>query len=297
MNFQQCHYLLAVHQYGSISQAAQALFVTQPSISKAIRELESELGIQILQRSNKGVRFTKDGQDLLQYATVLVEEERNLHQHFQQPHDQMRLTVSSQHFSFVTQALAETSQSLTDQQYQFILHEGHAHDVIHEVATGVATVGVLAIASQNRQLLTRQFSNHQLVFHPLIRSSVHVFLHAEHPLAKHSVISPDELNSYPDLSYRRNDPALSMIEGPAITQHPDRQTIFVNDRATMDQLLLHTNGYNIGTGVTSKDYITPGLVAVPLAEPWQMTIGYLDHGQLSNVVAQKFVSFLQAALE
>lgn len=297
MNFQQCHYLLAIHQYGSISQAAQSLFVTQPSISKAIRELEAELGIQVLQRSNKGVQFTKDGQDLLQYATVLVEEERNLHQHFQQPQNQLRLTVTAQHFSFVTRALAETSQSLADQRYQLVLHEGHAHNVIFEVATGAATVGVLAIASQNRELLTRQFANRQLVFHPLMSSPVHVFLRTGHPLAKHATIRPDELTDYPDLSYRLNDPALNMTEGPAITQHPDRQTIFVNDRATMDQLLLHTNGYNIGTGVTSAGYITPGLVAVPLAEPWQMSIGYLDHGQLSDVVGRKFVKFLKLALD
>lgn len=296
MNFQQCHYLLAIHQYHSISAAAQALFVTQPSISKAIRELEAELNIQILQRSNKGVQFTKDGLDLLQYATILTQEEHNLHQHFQQPKDQIHFAVASQHFSFVTKAFAETTHSLEANRYQLTLHEGHASDVIRAVANGTATIGVLAMASQNRDLLIRQLTSQRLPFHSLVTSKIHVFLRQGHPLANQTVIHPANLVNYPDISYRRNDPALSMIEGPAITNQPDPQTIFVDDRATMDHLLLHTDGYNVGTGVTSSGYITPGIVAVPLSEPWKMTIGYLDHGRPIETASTTFINNLKTAL-
>lgn len=297
MNFQQCNYLLAIRQYHSISQAAQALFVTQPSISKAVRELEAELNIQILKRSNKGVQFTKEGQDLLQYAAILVQEEDNLRQHFQQPKDQVHLDIAAQHFSFVTKAFAETIQSLANQQYQLTLHEGHANDVIQAVANGEASIGVLAMASQNRTILVRQLTSQHLTFHSLITSAVHVFLRQNHPLATQDAIRPTDLVKYPDISYRRNDPALSMIEGAAVTNQADGQTIFVDDRATLDHLLLHTDGYNIGTGVTSAGYITPGIAAVPLAKPWQMSIGYLDHGQQGAMAGNAFLNHLKAALK
>lgn len=294
MNFRQCHYLLAIAKYHSISRAAQASFVTQPSISKAIHELEGELGIQILKRTSRGVHFTKDGRDLLQYAALLVEEEQSLHERFQKQPQRLTLTVASQHYGFVATALEQTMAKLTGQAYQLNLKEGRLADVINQVADGSANLGVIAIATANRQLADRQLVRSRIFFHELATSPVKVFLRRNHPLAHRQYLHPDQLTPFPNLTYRQNDPVLALLEGPSLHPHPERQVVFVDDRATMDSLLANTDGYNIGTGIISDEYMDEHIAAIPLAVPWQIKVGYLTKKNYQlNSVAACFVTALQ----
>lgn len=294
MNFQQCHYLLAIAKYHSISRAAQATFVTQPSISKAVHELEGELGIQILKRTNRGVHFTKDGQALLQYATLLVEEEQSIHERFQKRPQRLALTVASQHYGFVTTALEQVMNKLQTRPYQLNLQEGRLAAVISQVADGSANLGVIAIATANRQLVGRRLAQAQVSFHEMITSPVKVFLRCDHPLAGSSQLRPDQLSPFPNLTYRQDDPVLTLLEEPSINPHPERQVVFVDDRATMDSLLATTNGYNIGTGIISDGYMDRHIIAIPLAVPWQIAVGYITKKNYQlNTVAALFIAALQ----
>lgn len=298
MNFQQCHYLLAIAKYHSISRAAQASFVTQPSISKAIHELEAELGIQVLKRTNRGVRFTKDGRDLLQYAALLVEEERSLYERFHRQPRRQALTVASQHYGFVTTILEQAMAKLAGQAYQLNLKEGRLADVINQVANGSANLGVIAIATANRQLVDRQLARSRVAFHELAASPVKVFLRRNHPLAHRQYLRPDQLTPFPSLTYRQNDPVLALLEGPSLHPHPERQVVFVDDRATMDSLLADTDGYNIGTGIISDKYMDEHIIAVPLAVPWQIKVGYLTKKNYQpNPIAAWFIAALQRQVQ
>lgn len=283
MNFQQCHYLIAIDRYHSISQAARALFVTQPSISQAINQLEQELKIHILTRTNRGVNFTQEGRELLQYARLLVEEEQNIHYHFNQLKARPRVTIASQHYGFVALAVARVVNNLQEG-YRLTLKEGRAAAAVQQVATGQASVGVIAIATANRQLIDRQLVTAQIAFHELLTSPVRVFLRHQHPLAGKKAISPLDLIDYPNLTYRQDDPAQTMLEWPMINQ-PGKQTVYISDRATMDTLLATTDGYNIGTGILSDEYMRKHLTSRLLAVPWQITVGYLtkDNAHLSAI--------------
>lgn len=274
MNLQQCHYLLAIKKHHSISAAAKALFVTQPSISKAIRELEKELGITILQRHQNGVSFTVAGSELLQYVQVMVDQEQSLLDHFQQPSVDHSITIASQHYSFVTAAFTKLVNQLKQSHYVLTLEEGRATDVINQVAQGAAVIGVLGIASLNSRVLEQRFRSAKINFQALFTGPLQIFVRRDHPLTKYQRISPQQLQKFPNLTYRQDDPTLSLVEG-SVRPRLTNQTIFLNDRATMDSMLLHTNGYNIGTGLTEPAFIDPDVTAIPLDTNEQLSIGIL----------------------
>ena len=157
MTLQQCRYLVGISTHGSISKAAEAMFVTQPSISKAIRELESELQLTIFQRGSRGVAFTSEGLELLSYARMLVEQEQNIRARFDPGARAavIRLSVSSQHFSFAAEAVSRMLGAWGERSYDFTFLEGKASDVVGQVSGGVSALGILAVSSLNHEFLER----------------------------------------------------------------------------------------------------------------------------------------------
>ncbi|QNM06522.1 LysR family transcriptional regulator [Qiania dongpingensis] len=296
MTLQQCRYLIAVAKYHSITKAADELFVTQPSISKAIHELESDLKITVFERSNRGVTFTKEGLELLSYAKMLVEQEENIRYHFD-PNKGSRilnLSVSSQHFNFAAEAAAQMIRYLEGQKYEFSFLEGKASDVIEHVAAGVSALGVLSVSSLSRELLERNFMEQSLAFTAMATLTAHVFLGRHHPLASSTLIRPEELSGYPCLTYRKNDTPMSFTEDD-FNIRKTSQLVFVQDRGTMDDLLVHTDGYNLGTGCVRDGFLNPEITAVPLDVPWQIHVGYLK--KYDRVLSKEMMRFLDLLSE
>lgn len=296
MTFQQYRYLIAIAKYRSISQAAKALYVTQPSISNAIHQLERELGIQILIRSNRGVQFTPDGQDLLQYARMLVAQEQNIRTHFRRQHQSPRhtLTVASQHYSFGAAAIQELMQAYQKDEYQLSFWEERSTAVAHHVATGTADLGITTVADLNRELLVRRFADQALVFTPLMTTTAQVFINCSHPLAQKQSITAADLKSFPCLTYRHDDLSLSLLE--EFTSFA-RQVVYVQDRGTMDNLLAHTAGYNLGTGVVTPGYVDAGIIARPFLPQQAIKIGYLQRAHhAASAEEQRFIAILKDIL-
>ena len=298
MTLQQCHYLIEIEKQASITKAAQSLFVTQPSISKAVHELEKDLNIQILTRTSRGVFFTAEGKELLSYAKMLVEQEENIRYHFSRKKHipTVKLIVSSQHFSFAAKAASEMAYFFKDRPFEFSLLEGKASDVIQQTADGISSAGILSVSALNRELLERSFSEHNLAFFVLASVKVHVFLNRNHPLASCSLIRPEQLSPYLCLTYRKDDTPLHFAEGHLQVPESSR-TLFIQDRGTMDNLLVNTTGYNLGTGCICPDFIHPDILAVPLDVPWQIHIGYIHKkDMLFSEEMQQFLSFLKRSL-
>ena len=142
MTLQQCRYIMEIERCRSLTEAAKRLFVTQPSITKAVRELEKELGITILKRTNRGVDFTPEGKELASYARLLVEQADAVRSRFAGKHEPtpLKLTVASQHYHFVTPALAALIGEMADRSYEIALREGKGTDVVEQVGSGAASV-------------------------------------------------------------------------------------------------------------------------------------------------------------
>jgi len=82
MTLQQLYYLVTVADCGNITEAAKKLFISQPSLSAAIHNLEKEMGVTAFVRANKGVVVTREGEELLSYARMLLEQADNMKDHF-----------------------------------------------------------------------------------------------------------------------------------------------------------------------------------------------------------------------
>lgn len=299
MTLQQCRYLIEIDRHHSISKAASALFVTQPSISKAIKDLEEELRIVILERTNRGVSFTKEGEELLFYARMLIEQEETIRYHFNaNAHaDLLQLSIASQHFGFAVEAMAQLINRLSSNRYALTFLEGKASDVIEHVASGRSMLGILSVSVLNRELLERYFLSRSLTFVPLLSLQQHVFLQDKHPLARHSVLSLEQLSPYPCLTYRQDDVPLSLAEDSIGIQKTSR-IIYLKDRGTMNNLLAHTDGYNLGTGCIVKGYMNRNIISIPLKESCQTHIGYIKrHEQLLSDEALSYLDFLHASLQ
>ncbi len=296
MTLQQCRYLIAVAKYNSITKAAAELFVTQPSISKAVRDLESDLKITVFERSNRGVTFTKEGMELLSYAKMLVEQEENIRYHFNQNESSriLNLSVSSQHFNFAAEAVAQMIRYLKGRKYEFSFLEGKASDVIEHVSAGISALGILSVSSLNRELLERNFMKQSLVFTAMAALAAHVFLSRSHPLASCASIRPEELSGYPCLTYRKNDTPMNFTEDDFNIQKAS-QLVFVQDRGTMDDLLVHTDGYNLGTGCVRDGFLNPEITAIPLDVPWQIHIGYIK--KYDHVLSEEMMRFIDLLSE
>lgn len=277
MTLQQCRYLVEIAKHRSMSQAAEALYVTQPSLSKAIKELEESLAITILERTNKGVSFTKDGEELLFYAQILLDQVASMEYHFQKRQQEMqrKITISSQHYGFAVEAFVKLTKHLGERHYQLGLREGRSTKVIEDVFSGKSIIGVLAIHEKNRENFERYFAQKSLVFQALYSMKSCVFLNREHPLAKEKSLSIAQLAQYPYLTYQENDLPLYFAEKYS---DPDNtsQIIYIEDRGTMNNLLSHTNGYNIGTSCIIEGYMDSNIIALPLQEHQEMKIGYIQ---------------------
>lgn len=156
MTLQQFRYIVEISKHNSISKAASALYVTQPSISKAVQELENDLGITIFNRTNKGVVFTKEGAELLFYAKMLLEQAESVVYHFkkQKTTDLIKFSISSQHYGFAIEAVANLMGYFSERKYELTIHEGKTTEVIDDVYASRSILGILSLTDLNKSFLS-----------------------------------------------------------------------------------------------------------------------------------------------
>jgi len=265
-----------IAKHNSISKAASALYVTQPSISKSVRDLEGELGITILDRTNKGVVFTKEGTELLFYAKMMLEQMESVVYHFnkEKKADLMKFSISSQHYSFAIEAVAKLMDYLTERKYELTLREGMTTDVIDDVYAGRSICGILSLTDLNKSFFERYFTSKSLIFTPLASMKQHVFLRKEHPLAHLTSISLEQLRNYPYLTYQQDDILLHFAE-EAINVDTINKLVYVKDRGAMNDLLSNTDSYNLGTGCIVNNYINPNITSIPLEGSNVIEVGFV----------------------
>jgi DNA-binding transcriptional LysR family regulator len=298
MTLQQCRYIVEISKHNSISKAASALFVTQPSISKAIRDLENDLGITILDRTNKGVLFTKEGSELLFYAKILIEQAESVVYHFnkQKNTELTRFSISSQHYGFAIEAAAKMMDFLDERKYEITIREGKSTDVIEDVYASRSMLGILSISNLNSEFFERYFISKSLVFTPLLLMKQHVFLRKEHPLASHKSLTIEQLRNYPYLTYHQNDVPLYFAE-EFIDVNLITKLVYLKDRGAMNNLLSNTDGYNLGTGCIVENYMNPNIISIPLEEHNEIQVGFVNrYDQLPSKEIFTYIDFLTSAL-
>ena len=297
MTLVQLRYAIEIAEAGSISAAAARMFVAQPSLSKAISELEHEMGIQIFERSRRGVEVTEEGTRFLSYARQVVEQAELLESHYLGDTSGVRRVfgVSAQHYAFVVNAFAELVREYGQDRYEFSLREGTTFGTIEDVRLQRSELGVLFRNSFNREVITNALRDADLRFCPLFEAKEHVFLAKGHPLAGRTSVKLEDLAPYPRLSYDQGmKNSFFFSEEPYPTEAVDK-AIVVTDRATLFNLLIGLDGYTISSGILSADLNGTDIVAVPLEPAGTMEIGYISqvHRPLS-ALAKSYLDHLES---
>ena len=156
MTLQQLKYIVTVAECGNITEAAEKLFIAQPSLTSAIRNIEEEMGITAFIRSNKGVELTRDGETLLSYARQILEQTDVMTEHFKGERNQKpRFSVSCQHYSFAVNAFVDVIREYDADAYNFILRETQTYEIIDDVAVGRSEIGILYLSEHNEAVLSK----------------------------------------------------------------------------------------------------------------------------------------------
>ena len=276
MKLQQLKYAVKVAEYGSITEASRRLFVSQPSITTAIRDLEDEMGVHIFERTNKGVVVSEEGETFLGYARQVLEQADLMEHRYKGDVEQVpHFSVSCQHYSFAVNAFIDVIRAFDAARYDFTIREEQTHEIIEDVAHMRSELGILYLSNRNREVIEKMLAANDLLFERLFTAAPHVFVCSDHPLAGRDRVSLDDLEPYPFLSYEQGS-YNSFYYAEEITSTLDRRrNIRVRDRATLFNLLIGLNGYTACSGVISHELNGPSIIAIPLDVDEYMDIGII----------------------
>jgi DNA-binding transcriptional LysR family regulator len=275
MTLQQLKYAVTVAECGTISAAAEKLFISQPSLTTAIRELESEMGVTIFSRTNRGVIVSREGEEFLGYARQILSQAQLLQERFSgREQGEKRFAVSSQHFNFTVLAFSRLVQNFRGPRYSFHFRETTTYEVLEDVSQLRSEVGILALNEDNERFLRRMFGKLGLEFTELKRVQAELFVSAEHPLAGRRFVTVEDVRPYPCITFEQGEHnGQFFFEGLSAVAAQSHKTICVRERATEYQLLRALNGFSPDVGVSAM--YREEFVSLPL-EPKQFhTIGYI----------------------
>ena len=276
MKLQQLRYVVKVAECGSITEASRRLFVSQPSITASIRDLENEMGVHIFERTNKGVIVSEEGETFLGYARQVLDQADLLEGKYKGTSEQVpHFSVSCQHYSFAVNAFVDVIREFDAARYDFTLREEQTHEIIEDVAHMKSELGILYLSEHNREVIERMLVANELVFEGLFCATPHVFVCADHPLADRASVTLEDLEDYPFLSYEQGSYNSFYYSEELTSTFERRKNIRVRDRATLFNLAMGLNGYTVCSGVISHELNGPGIISIPLDVDEYMEIGII----------------------
>lgn len=295
MTLQQLKYVIEVAKAKSISEAAKKLFISQPSLTNAIKELEKEMNITIFLRTNKGILISKEGEIFLGYARQVLEQAYLLEEKYlKQDKRKQQFCVSTQHYSFAVNAFVDIIKDYGHDEYDFSLRETQTYEIIEDVTRMKSEIGVLYINDFNKLIIQKILKEHNLIFHSLIVVKPHIFISSKNPLAKKKKVTMEELRSYPYLSFEQGEHNSFYYSEEIFSSVVRYKNIRVRDRATLFNLLIGLNGYTVCSGIIDENLNGKDIVAVALDKEGEMNIGYITRKDtLTSDLANAYIEALK----
>lgn len=298
MTLQQLKYVTAIADSGSISSAAKNLYVSQPSLSSAVKELEDEVGFSLFLRSNRGVVVTAQGEAFLNYARQVCAQYDLLESRFVSVRTKKKFSVSTQHYTFAVNAFVEMARKAETEDYELSILETRTIECIENVRNYKSELGILYLDDFNEQYLTRLLKENDLEFHPLRDCSTCVFLWRGHPLAKEERLTMDDLAPYPCIAFEIGKDNSLFLSEEVMSTYQYRQLIRVSDRATVLNLAKGLNGYTLCSGITCEGLNGAEYTTLPLVDGGVMHIGYVQRrGSPLSHMAQRYLEEIRRSLQ
>lgn len=276
MTLTQLRYAITVAGANSMNEAARTLFISQPSLSSSIKELEDEIGVELFHRTNRGILVTPEGEEFLGYAKQVVAQYELVEaKYISKVQQKKKFSVSMQHYTFAVNAFVELVKQVGMDQYEFAIYETTTYDVIENIKNFKSEIGILYLNDFNRKILTKIFRDANLEFHELLQCSIYVYMWRGHPLANQTEVSLEELMEYPCLSFDQGNNNSFYFAEEVLSTYEYKRLIKASDRATFLNLMMSLNGYTLCSGIIDEKLNFADFCAVKLKSDELMTIGYL----------------------
>lgn len=304
MTLTQLNYIITIAETSSMNKAAELLYVSQPSLTNAIKELEKELGITIFRRGGRGVTLTNDGAEFLLYAKQIYGQyESVLEKYGKGGTRKKKFGVSTQHYSFAVKAFVDMVKEFDMSKYEFAIRETKTAEVISDVGTVKSEIGILYLCDFNRKSMERLLKSAGLEFHHLIDCQAYVYIWKNHPLANETSICFEQLEEYPCLSFEQGDNSSFYFAEEILSTNEYPRIIRANDRATMLNLMVGLNGYTLCSGIICEELNGGEYIAVPFEDDELnknsiMEIGYITRkntilSRMGELYVEALKSYLQ----
>ena len=293
MTLQQLKYVVCVAEVGNITQAAEKLFISQPSLTNAIKNLEEEMNITIFNRTSKGVTLSPDGNIFISYARQVLDEARLLISKYDDNKERKPIfSVSCQHYSFAVNAFIDVINEFDANEYNFTLRETQTYEIITDVEQMISEIGILYMSSKNEEVISKILKQKDIIFEPLFIAKPHVFISNSHPLKEKEILTLDDLADYPYLSFEQGEYNSFYYSEEILSTLDRKKNIKVRDRATLFNLVIGLNGYTVSSGVISKELNGENIIAKQLKMDEYMKIGTI---KLKNRNLSPYgISFMKA---
>lgn len=291
MTLVQLKYVITVAGENSLNDAARVLFISQPSLSSAIRLLEKEVGFDIFIRSKNGITLTSKGEEFIGYAKSVMEQYELLDAKYISRTDVKKtFSVSMQHYTFAVNAFVELVKQYGMDEYEFEIHETKTHEVIDNVRNHKSELGILYLNDFNRNVLKKLFAEYNLQFEPLLECGIYVYMWKGHPLAGMSELSLEDLDEYPCLGFAQGEYNSFYYAEEVLSTYQYKRFIRANDRATLLNLMVGLNGYTLCSGIICEELNGNDYCAVKLKSDERMTIGYISRKDTPiSPIGQKYL--------
>lgn len=303
MTIQQLKYTITIANQGSFNKASEVLYISQPSLTESIKELEKELNVTIFYRSGKGVTLTNEGVEFLAYARELYSQFENVLERYGENESRKKIfSVSTQHYTFAVKSFVELVKKLDTSEFEFAIREEQTQKIIDDVINMNSEIGILYLSSFNMPVIGKLLRQNHLEFHELISCEAYVYLWKGHPLADNERISFDELKDYPCLSFEQGGNGSMYFAEEILASYPYPRIIRATDRATMLNLMVGLGGYTLCSGIICEELNGSDFIAVPFApddaHPGEtMKVGYITKKNLLlSKVGKMYIEELKRTL-
>lgn len=296
MTLTQLKYVIAIAEYGSISLAARQLFVTQPSMTAALRDLEKEIGRSLFVRNSRGVQLTEEGTKFLGHAKQILQQMEMLEERYIHTSASHYFAVSTQHYTFTARAFVELVRQYEDKEYEFSLLEERTGKIIENVKNLKSEIGIIYLSRLNEAVIRKILKENNLFFSPLFMVKPHVFLFREHPLAGKELLELPDLEPFPCINFDQGTDNAFYFSEEICSERFLPKHILVTDRAAVSDLLMELNAYIITTGILPSYLHGQDIIARPLDVEETITVGVIRHAdRRTSEIGHTFLKLLQKA--
>ena len=240
MNLLHMKYALEVAKSGSINKAAEVLMVAAPNVSRSIKELETDFGITIFERTQNGTKLTPEGEEFINYAKGVLRQIDEIERFYKTgaPKKQ-KFSISVPRACYISEAFALFSKSLSKEAAEVFYKETNSQRTIHNMTEHDYKLGIIRYAENYDKYFKSMLEEKGFQYELVTEFTYSLIMSADNPLAKKEVITFDDLTEYIEIAHA--DPyvpsmPLSKVVKEELPDNIDRR-IFIFERASQFDLL------------------------------------------------------------